>query len=65
MTTWHVGMTVGGETATLSVDTSMLRDNATWEDAVTTCFDMAQVLHPDAELEFNFIKEFDKEFDNV
>jgi hypothetical protein len=52
-------MTIGGETGTLSVDSSMLRDNPTWEDAVTTCFDMAQVLHPDAEIEFNFVKEFD------
>jgi len=57
--TYEVGLTVGAERGVVSVDSIMLTDGHTWEDAVQTVLDMAQALHPDAQVEFDFVKEYD------
>ena len=56
---YEVGLTVGSERGVVSIDSIMLTDGHTWEDAVQTVLDMAQALHPDAQVEFDFVKEYD------
>lgn len=57
--TYQVGVTVGAECGIVSVDSAMLNDGHTWEDAVQTVMDMAQALHPNEQIEFDFVKEYD------
>jgi len=60
-TTYEIGLTIGAERGVYNVDSVMLRDHHTWEDAVQTVLDMAQALYPDKQVEFNFVKEYDSE----
>ena len=58
-TTYEIGLTIGAERGVYNVDSVMLRDHHTWEDAVRTVLDMAQALYPDKQIEFDFVKEYD------
>lgn len=58
-TTYEIGLTIGAERGVYNVDSVMLRDHHTWEDAVQTVLDMAQALYPDKQVEFDFVKEYD------
>ena len=60
-TTYEIGLTIGAERGVYNVDSVMLRDHHTWQDAVQTVLDMAQALYPDKQVEFNFVKEYDSE----
>ena len=58
---YEVGLTVGSERGVVSIDSIMLTDGHTWEDAVQTVLDMAQALHPNEQVEFDFVKEYDSD----
>ena len=59
MSEFHVGLSVDNESGVVSVSDTILSDG-TWEEAVQTAMDMAQAIYPDAHIEFDFCKEYDR-----
>lgn len=58
MITYEVGLSVDNQKGVVSVkDTSL--ETTSWEDAVQFAMDLAQQEHPDAQVEFEFCKEYD------
>mgnify|MGYP003117448698 CR=1 FL=1 len=58
MITYEVGLSVDNQKGVVSVqDTSL--EPSSWEKAVQFAMDLAQQVHPDAQIEFEFCKEYD------
>jgi hypothetical protein len=58
MITYEVGLSVDNQKGVVSVqDTSL--ETSSWEKAVQFAMDLAQQDHPDAQIEFEFCKEYD------
>jgi hypothetical protein len=55
---WAVGMTVGLHQTEVNVHPAAL-SQSDWESAVEYALDMAQSLHPNERVEFDYVKEYD------
>jgi len=57
---WEVGVTIGAERGRVNVHPATLKE-AGWENAVEYALDMTQAMHPDARIEFDYVKEYDND----
>lgn len=55
---WEVGITVGVESGRVNVHPQALEESG-WKNAVEHVLDMAQALHPNKHIEFDYVKEYD------
>ena len=55
---WQVGMKVNAESGQTLVHPHSL-ERSEWDSAVEYALEMARVAHPDAHIEFEYVKEYD------